>query len=90
MFKREIYGKKVAVIGMGVSNIPLIDYLTNLGTDITVFDKRTEDKLDKIKYDEFLSKGIKFSLGENYLSELKNFDYIFRSPSMRQIGRAHV
>ena len=82
-FKREIYGKKVAVIGMGVSNIPLIDYLTNLGTDITVFDKRTEDKLDKAKYDEFLSKGIKFSLGENYLSELKNFDYIFRSPSMR-------
>ncbi len=82
-FKREIYGKKVAVIGMGVSNIPLISYLINLGAVITVFDKRNKEDLAQDKYDDFNSKGVSFSLGENYMNQLEGFDYIFRSPSMR-------
>jgi UDP-N-acetylmuramoylalanine--D-glutamate ligase len=82
-FKREIYGKKVAIIGMGVSNIPLISYLNNIGTQITVFDKRNKEDLPEDKYNDFYSNGIGFSLGENYLDGLNGFDYIFRSPSMR-------
>ena len=30
-FKKNIKGKKVSVIGMGVSNIPAIKYLNKLG-----------------------------------------------------------
>lgn len=30
-FKRYIKAKNVAIIGLGVSNIPLINYLYNLG-----------------------------------------------------------
>ncbi len=82
-FKREIYGKKIAVIGMGVSNIPLITYLLGIGTQITVFDKREKEALPQDKYDDFVSKGVSFSLGANYLESLQGFDYIFRSPSMR-------
>ncbi len=38
-FKSAIKGKKVAVVGMGVSNIPLVRYLLQLESKITVFDK---------------------------------------------------
>lgn len=82
-FKKEILGKKVAIIGLGVSNIPLVRYLLSLEAKITIFDKRDKEKIDEYLYEEFTKKGVKFSLGENYLSELLGFDYIFRSPSMR-------
>jgi len=82
-FKNNIKNKKVAVIGMGVSNIPLVEYLSKLDTKITIFDKRDKEKLNKEKYNEFIESGIEFELGEKYLENLKGFDYIFRSPSMR-------
>ena len=82
-FKEDIKGKRVAVIGFGVSNIPLVSYLITLDTDITVFDKRTIDKINKDKFEEYTLAGVKFSLGEEYLKKLVGFDYILRSPSMR-------
>lgn len=33
-FENYIRGKKVAIIGLGVSNIPLIDYFYNLGASV--------------------------------------------------------
>ncbi|MBR3280483.1 MAG: UDP-N-acetylmuramoyl-L-alanine--D-glutamate ligase [Clostridia bacterium] len=82
-FKKDINGKRVAIIGFGVSNIPLVKYLIDLNADITVFDKRTLDKIDKEKYEEYVLAGVKFSLGDEYLKNLVGYDYIFRSPSMR-------
>ena len=46
-FEKDIENKKIAVIGMGVSNIPLIDYLHEKKADVSVFDDREEEKLDK-------------------------------------------
>ena len=46
-FKRYIKAKNVAIIGLGVSNIPLINYLYNLGAIITVFDQKTEAELNE-------------------------------------------
>ena len=40
-FKKFINGKKVAVVGIGVSNIPLINFLVELGARVTAFDKKT-------------------------------------------------
>lgn len=82
-FKKYSKGRKVAVMGMGVSNTPLIKYLMDLDADITVFDKKTEEELGKAKCEEYASQGVHFSLGENYLDHLVGFDIIFRSPSMR-------
>ena len=82
-FKKNISGKRVAVIGFGVSNIPLVKYLIGLNADITVFDKRTLDKIDKEKYEEYVLSGVNFSLGDEYLKNLVGYDFIFRSPSMR-------
>ena len=39
-FENEIKGKKIAVIGIGVSNIPLIDYLYEKKAEVTIFDDR--------------------------------------------------
>ena len=33
-FNNELKNKKIAIIGLGVSNSPLIDYMQNLGTKI--------------------------------------------------------
>jgi UDP-N-acetylmuramoylalanine--D-glutamate ligase len=82
-FKRYIKGKYVAIIGMGVSNTPLLKYLMDLDANITVFDKKTEDELGKSICEEYMLQGVKFSLGENYLDNLVGYDVIFRTPGMR-------
>lgn len=81
-FKTYIKNKKVAVLGIGVSNIPLIKYLYGLGVNITAFDKSCKGDLCCI-VDEFKNLDIKYSLGDEYLKNLKGFDMIFRTPGMR-------
>lgn len=80
-FNEYLKDRKVAIIGLGVSNIPLIDYLRERKANVTVFDKRTIDQLDKTIMDKVVDYGMEFSIGNNYLSKLKGFDIIFRSPS---------
>ncbi len=82
-FKKDIKGKYVAIMGMGVSNTPLIRYLMDLDANITVFDKKTEDELGKSFIEEYVLQGVQFSLGENYLDNLHGYDIIFRSPGIR-------
>lgn len=82
-FEQYIQGKKVAIIGLGVSNMPLLDYFSDKGADITVFDKRKIDEIDKNILDKITERCIKFSFGEHNLVNLVGFDIIFRSPSCR-------
>ncbi|MBQ3146036.1 MAG: UDP-N-acetylmuramoyl-L-alanine--D-glutamate ligase [Clostridia bacterium] len=82
-FNNYIKNKKVAIIGLGVSNIPLIDYLYNLGSEITLFNNKTIEELDKNVMDRIYEYKLNFSFGEKYLSKLNGFDIIFRSPSCR-------
>ncbi len=82
-FNNYIRNKKVAVLGIGVSNIPLIDYLYKHNSIVTLFDKKEEEKIDKAVINKIKEYGMNLSLGENYLEKLIGFDIIFRSPSMR-------
>ena len=82
-FNKNIKGKKVAVIGLGVSNKPLIQYLYNLGANVTVFDNRIKEKIDEDIWNKVIELKLNYSIGDNYLNKLKGFDYIFRSPSCR-------
>lgn len=82
-FNNYIKGKKVAIIGLGVSNLPLIDYLKELEAEITLFNNKPIDQLDKNILDKIYEYKLKFSFGENYLNKLVGFDVIFRSPSCR-------
>jgi len=82
-FKNYIKNKKVAVLGMGISNIPLISYLAQMGVDITAFDIAEEHQLEHViaKFSNY--KFIRYSLGKNYLDNLKGFDIIFKTPKVR-------
>ena len=81
-FKMFINKKKVAVVGIGVSNIPLINFLVKLGANVTAFDMKSEEALGSIAI-EFKEKGVKLELGENYLDSLTGFEVVFKTPSMR-------
>lgn len=80
-FNNYLRGRKVAVIGLGVSNIPLIDYLHDLKSNVTVFDGKEIDDIDKRILDKLVDYGMSFSFGKGYLEKLVGFDIIFRSPS---------
>ncbi|MCR5528434.1 MAG: UDP-N-acetylmuramoyl-L-alanine--D-glutamate ligase [Saccharofermentans sp.] len=87
-FKDYAKGKRVAVIGIGISNRPLIKWLNAIGMDIVACDKLSEDDpaITAVK-EEFNSENIKvrWSLGEGYLDPLKNekFSFVFKTPKMR-------
>ena len=73
--------RKVAIIGLGVSNIPLIDYMHKYGAKVTVFDNRIIEDIPKDTIKKITDYAMDFSFGPNNLSKLKGFDIVFRSPS---------
>lgn len=78
-YNKKLISSKIAIIGLGVSNIPLLDYLYNLSCDVTVFNTKKLDNNLIAKLDNY---NIKYYIGENALEHLKGFDIIFRSPSL--------
>lgn len=80
-FKEYVKGKKISVIGIGISNRPLIKYLVSLGALVTAYDKKTKEQLGDIAQ-ELENMGVKLSLGDNYLDGLSG-DIIFKTPGMR-------
>lgn len=80
-FFESIKTKKIAFIGMGVTNFDIIRMFLQKGLNVTVCDKCNRDaQLEKISVLE--KEGASFCLGEHYLSNLTDFDVIFRSPGV--------
>ncbi len=72
--------KKIAVLGLGVSNRPLVRLLLEHGCSVVGCDKTVREKLD----DEVLElekAGCQLHLGEGYLDDL-DADIAFRTPGM--------
>ena len=80
-FNTYLKNRKVAVIGLGVSNLPLLDYLHEKGSIVTVFDDRNTEKISKEAIEKVNKYEFETSFGENNLDKLVGFDLIFRSPS---------
>lgn len=80
-FEKYIYGKNVAIIGLGVSNLPLIDYFYEKKSNVTIFDGREKNQIPKEILDKITNYKMKIFSGKNYLSDLKGFNLILRSPS---------
>ena len=80
-FKQNIKGKNVTVIGIGISNLPLIKYLVSLGASVTACDKRGKEDLGS-NYTDLADLGVKFNLGEDYLKNIDG-EIIFKTPGMR-------
>ena len=47
-FKYNVAGKNITVIGIGISNLPLIKYLVSLGANVTACDRRSAEDLGRI------------------------------------------
>ena len=73
--------KTVAVIGIGVSNQPLIQLLLSRGIRVTACDKKNREALG-ILAEQLEANGCSLRLGEGYLDGLTE-DVIFRTPGMR-------
>jgi UDP-N-acetylmuramoylalanine--D-glutamate ligase len=71
----------VAVIGIGVSNTPLIELLAKEGVSVTACDRRDRTSLGQLG-DRLESLGVSLRLGDDYLEDLRQ-DVIFRTPGLR-------
>lgn len=76
----RLKGKRIGVIGLGVSNTPLVRLLLKSGCDVTVCDKRSAAALGAVG-EEVTAQGGKLILGDDYLDHL-DFDVIFRTPGV--------
>ena len=80
-FEKYIKNRKIAIIGLGVSNLPLLDYFYKKGAKVTVFDNKEITEIPKDVMDKITEYSMEFSLGKKYLSKLVGYDIILRSPS---------
>lgn len=77
----SLKNKSVAVIGIGVSNTPLLEMLLREKIDVTACDKHTREELGD-DAQTWESRGCKLQLGPDYLKDLHQ-DVIFRTPGLR-------
>ena len=77
----SLRGKRVAVLGVGVSNTPLIKMLLRAGVKVTACDRKPMSAFAGLA-EELESLGATLKLGEDYLEDL-DFEVIFRTPGMR-------
>lgn len=80
-FLKSLEGKKVALCGIGKSNLPLISLFSRYGAQVTACDKRTQEQLGEAAQ-QAKDAGAQLSVGEDYLKNLEA-DILFRTPGMR-------
>ncbi len=80
-FFASINGKRIALIGMGRSHLPLIPLFTKYGATVIACDKRDEAALGDAAV-QAKADGAILSLGEHYLDDI-DVDIALRTPGMR-------
>ena len=76
----SLQGKNIVVLGLGVSNRPLVRLLLRYGCTVTGCDKTPRENLDE-ELLELERLGCKLQVGETYLDGL-TADLVFRTPGM--------
>ena len=80
LYFNSIRKKKIAVLGLGVSNRPLVNLLLEFGCSVVGCDRTPREKLDADVL-ELEKMGCVLHLGENYLKDV-HADLVFRTPGM--------
>ena len=80
-YLETLRGKSITVIGMGVSNTPLIRTLLRAELKVTVCDKSPRERVEE-QAAELESLGARLQLGPDYLSKVHKADLIFRTPGL--------
>ncbi len=73
-------GKKVLVLGLGVSNRPLVRLLLQYGIDVTGCDRTPRESLEE-EVLELEAMGLRLHLGQDYLKNIEG-DVAFRTPGL--------
>ena len=77
----SLRNKRITVLGIGVSNTPLIRRLAAAGCTVTARDRADRERLGPVA-EELENMGVRLILGENYLEGIEA-DVIFRTPGLR-------
>ena len=77
---KNLRGKKIALLGLGVSNQPIVKLLLEFGCDVTGCDRTPREKLDESIL-ELERMGCKLRVGPGYLDGLEA-DIVYRTPGM--------
>ena len=80
-FNNYLKGKKVAIIGLGVSNLPLLKYMYEKKAKVTVFDEKEKEEVPRKLLERLDKYEANSFFGKSCFENLKKFDIIFRSPS---------
>ena len=81
---QSLHGKSITVVGLGVSNRPLLRLLLNAGYTVTVRDKRTREAFGEGEAAVLEAAGCRLVLGEDYLAGITE-DVIFRTPGLHPL-----
>ncbi len=76
-------GKKVAVVGLGVNNTPLVRFLVGQGAEVTVLDRKTPAELQEY-LNQLAGLPVVYHLGPDYLDYLQGQELVFLSPGVPQ------
>ncbi len=85
---KSLRNKKIVVLGLGVSNRPLVRLLLQYGCQVVGCDKTPREKLDA-EVLELEKMGCTLQVGQTYLDNLKG-DLVFRTPGMHPENPALV
>lgn len=77
----DFAGKTVSVLGLGISNTPLVTWLLARGAKVTARDRKEFSALPE-EVRSLSEKGVRFVCGVGYLSHLDE-EILFRSPGLR-------
>lgn len=80
-FFNYINNKRIALCGIGGTNLPLVDLFLKYGARLIACDSRTESEIGKVVYD-LKDKGVGLKLGKDYLKNL-DVDIVFRTPGIK-------
>ena len=70
------------VCGVGVSNLPLIDFLLGYNISVVARDRQTREQKGEALCRELEAKGVRLVFGDGYLDDIREA-VIFRTPGMR-------
>ncbi len=80
----DLRGRRVAVLGLGMSNIAVIQYLARAGAVITACDRKTRGELGEERYHELGKYPMRLVLGPDYLRGLEGQEFAFLTPGLRR------
>ncbi len=84
----DLKNKKIAVLGVGVEGMALVNFLKEYSTQITIYDQKSESEHDTDTLKEIRNLGLPVLFGAKTFPNLMSFDIIFRSPGIKHTHTA--